>query len=108
MFRKRGAEPAWREANEPDLRARFFDFAESFAPLYRVAPDHPDIRRILTYPEWLRVAPALAGFQGLYDARFRYEASTPLSLAGASLVEIVREQVLEPLGHEAGPAADKR
>lgn len=97
LFRKRGSEPAWRTANEPDLRARFFDFAESFAPLYRGLPDHPDIRRILTYPEWNRVSPALAGFQGLYDMRFRYDEATPLSLDGAPLVDAVQEQVLEPL-----------
>jgi hypothetical protein len=103
LFRKRGAEPAWKEANEPDLRSRFFDFAESFAPLYRVVPDHPDIRRILTYPEWLRVAPALAGFQGLYDNRFQYHETTSLSLDGPPLVEAVREQVLEPLAKESGP-----
>jgi hypothetical protein len=97
LFRKRGSEPAWRGANEPELRARFFDFAESFAPLYRELPDHLDVRRILTYPEWSRVAPALAGFQGLYDIRFRYEEGTPLSLEGAPLVESVQQQVLEPL-----------
>jgi hypothetical protein len=97
LFRKRGSEPAWRAANEPELRSRFFDFAESFAPLYRELPDQPDVRRILTYPEWARVAPALAGFQGLYDTRFRYEEGTPLSLDGAPLVEAVQQQVLEPL-----------
>jgi hypothetical protein len=108
LFRKRGAEPAWRETNEPDLRARFFDFAESFSPLYRVVPDHPDVSRILTYPEWLRVAPAMAGFQGLYDARFQYNESTPLSLEGAPLETAVQEQILAPLAKEAGPPADKK
>jgi hypothetical protein len=108
LFRKRGAEPAWREANEPDLRDRFFDFAESFSPLYRVVPDHPDIHRILTYPEWLRVAPAMAGFQTLYDARFQYHEATPLSLEGASLIDAVQEQIFDPLAQEAGPSADKR
>jgi len=107
LFRKRGAEPAWKEANEPELRAQFFDFAESFAPLYRAVPDHPDIQRILTYPEWLRVAPAMAGFQGLYDSRFQYSEGTPLNLEGASLVDAVREQILEPLGREASPPAEK-
>jgi len=102
LFRKRGLEPAWREANEPELRARFFDFAESFAPLYRIVPDHADVRRILTYPEWPRVAPALAGFQGLYDARFRYEEGAPLTLEGGSLAEAVREQIFEPLGSLEG------
>jgi len=102
LFRKRGLEPAWREANEPELRARFFDFAESFAPLYRIVPDHADVRRILTYPEWPRVAPALAGFQGLYDARFRYEEGAPLTLEGGPLVEAVREQIFEPLGSLEG------
>jgi hypothetical protein len=97
LFRKRGAEPAWRTANEPELRARFFDFAESFAPLFRELPDHPDVRRILTFPEWARVAPALAGFQGLYDSRFRYAEGTPLSLEGPPLDQAVRPQVLEPL-----------
>ena len=102
LFRKRGLEPAWREANEPELRDRFFDFAESFAPLYRIVPDHADVRRILTYPEWPRVAPALAGFQGLYDARFRYEEGAPLTLEGGPLVEAVREQIFEPLGSLEG------
>jgi len=102
LFRKRGLEPAWREANEPELRARFFDFAESFAPLYRIVPDHADVRRILTYPEWPRVAPALAGFQGLYDARFRYEEGAPLTLEGGPLVDPVREQIFEPLGSLEG------
>jgi len=102
LFRKRGLEPAWREANEPELRARFFDFAESFAPLYRIVPDHADVRRILTYPEWPRVAPALAGFQGLYDARFRYGEGAPLTLEGGPLVEAVREQIFEPLGSLEG------
>jgi hypothetical protein len=99
LFRKRGMEPAWREANEPELRARFFDFAESFAPLYRVVPDHADVRRILTYPEWPRVAPALAGFQGIYDRQFGYEEGTPLTLDGEPLSELVQEQVLKPLGN---------
>ena len=102
LFRKRGLEPAWREANEPELRARFFDFAESFAPLYRIVPDHADVRRILTYPECPRMAPALAGFQGLYDARFRYEEGAPLTLEGGSLAEAVREQIFEPLGSLEG------
>jgi hypothetical protein len=108
LFRKRGAEPAWKAANEPDLQSRFFDFAESFSPLYRVVPDHPDVRRILTYPEWLRVAPALAGFQGLYDTRFQYQESAPLSMEGTPLEDAVREQVLEPLASETGPSGEKR
>lgn len=98
LFRKRGQESAWREANEPELRAHFFEFAESFAPLYRAIPDHPDVRRILTYPEWQRVVPALEGFQTLYESRFRYEESRPLSLEGEPLAEAVRAQILEPLG----------
>ena len=97
LFRKRAQEPAWRAANEPELRAHFFDFVESFAPLHRVVPDHPDVRRILTYPEWLRIAPAVEGFQALYERRFRYEEGTPLSLEGEPLVESVGEQILEPL-----------
>jgi hypothetical protein len=108
LFRKRGDEEPWRQNNEPDLHGRFFDFAESFAPLYRVLPDHPDIQRILTYPEWQRVAPAMAGFQGLYDNRFRYDEGTPLSLDGPALTDAVREQVLEPLSREAGPDAGKK
>jgi hypothetical protein len=108
LFRKRGGETTWRETNEPDLQARFFDFAESFAPLYRVIPDHPDVRRILTYPEWQRVAPALAGFQGLYDRRFRYAEGSALSLEGPPLEEEVEQQVLEPLRRESGPEAGKR
>jgi hypothetical protein len=108
LFRKRGGEEPWRSNNEPDLHGRFFDFAESFAPLYRVLPDHPDIQRILTYPEWQRVAPAMAGFQGLYDNRFRYDEGSPLSLDGPALTDVVREQVLEPLSREAGPDSGKK
>jgi hypothetical protein len=107
LFRKRGAEPAWRETNEPDLKSHFFDFAESFAPLYRVVPDHPDIQRILTYPEWLRVSPAMAGFQGIYDARFQYQETTPLSLDGAPLAEEVQGKVLAPLIQESEPPPRK-
>jgi hypothetical protein len=103
LFRKRGAEPSWRQANEPDMQARFFDFAESFAPLHRAVPDHPDVRRILTFPEWQRVAPAMAGFQSLYDSRFRFQQDTPLTLQGDPLVDAVREQVLAPLEKEAAP-----
>lgn len=101
LFRKRGSEPVWREANEPDMQGRFFDFAESLVPLYRAVPDHPDVRRILTYPEWQRVAPALAGFQGLYDSRFRYAEGAPFTLEGEPLVDAVGAQVLEPLATEA-------
>jgi len=104
LFRKRGAEPAWRQANEPVMQARFLDFAESFAPLYRGVPDHPDIRRILTFPEWQRVAPAMAGFQTLYDTRFRFQEGSPLTLQGDPLADAVHQQVLEPLAKEAGPA----
>jgi hypothetical protein len=107
LYRKRGGEEAWRQANEPDLQAQFFHFAESFAPLYRVTPDHPDIQRILTYPEWQRVSPAMAGFQGLYDSRFRYREGAPLTLEGPPLTDAVKEQVLEPLSREAGPPAGK-
>jgi hypothetical protein len=108
LFRKRAGEAAWRETNEPDLRSWFFEFAESFGPLYRVTPDHPDIQRILTFPEWQRVSPALAGFQGLYDSRFRYDEQKPLSLDGPALTDVVRQQVLEPLFREAGPEAGKK
>jgi hypothetical protein len=108
LFRKRGDDTAWREANEPELQSRFFDFAESFAPVYRIVPDHPDVRRILTYPEWERVAPALAGFQGVYDRRFQYQEGKPLTLEGPPLAEEVQEQVLDPLGQEAGPTSGKK
>jgi hypothetical protein len=108
LFRKRGGEESWRKNNEPDLHDRFFDFAESFAPLYRVVPDHPDVQRILTYPEWQRVAPAMAGFQGIYDSRFRYQEETLLSLDGPELTDVAREQVLEPLSREAGPDGGKK
>ncbi len=108
LFRKRAAEPAWREAHEPELQASFFDFAESFAPLFRVVRDHPDVHRILTYPEWQRVSSAMAGFQGLYDSRFRYATDRPLSLDGAPLTDVVKELVLDPLGREAGPDAGKK
>jgi hypothetical protein len=108
LFRKRGGEEAWRTSNEPDLHGRFFEFAESFAPLYRVVPDHPDVQRILTYPEWERVATAMAGFQGIYDSRLQYREDTPLTLDGPPLADIVREQVLEPLSREAGPEPGKK
>jgi hypothetical protein len=108
LFRKRASEPAWRESNEPDLHAWFFEFAESFAPLYRVTPDHPDIQRILTFPEWQRIAPALAGFQGLYDSRLRFDEKAPLTLEGPPLAEAVQEQVLQPLSREAGPEGGKK
>jgi hypothetical protein len=104
LFRKRGGDPTWRAANQPDMQARFFDFAESFAPLYRIAPDQPDIQRILTFPEWQRVAPAMAGFQTLYDNRFRFQEGTTLTPEGDSLVDAVRLQVLEPLVKEASPS----
>jgi hypothetical protein len=107
LFRKRGGESAWRTANEPELLARFFDFAESFGPLYRAVPDQPDVGRILTYPEWERVAPAMAGFQGLHDSRFRYQEAEPLSLEGPPLAEAVREQVREPLSREASAEPEK-
>jgi hypothetical protein len=108
LFRKRGADPAWRASNEPGMQARFFDFAESFAPLYRTVPDHPDLQRILTFPEWQRVAPAMAGFQSIYDSRFQYQEEKPLTLDGPPLVDAVMEQVLEPLSREAGPEAGKK
>ena len=49
----------------------------------------------------------MAGFQGLYDSRFRYQEGAALTLEGPPLTDAVKEQVLEPLSREAGPQAGK-
>jgi hypothetical protein len=96
VFRKRHGDLAWVEANVGGLQELFFRFSETFVPLLRRIPTHPEVAAITRFAEWNRVQAAVADFEKLFEDGFRVLPEDGSALSGFSLSARMQEDVLTP------------